>query len=130
MIPLPWWWKWAGVGLLLAAVGGWGIYQMIRADVADGKLSSCRGRLAEFEGAYNALAGSARRQNEAIGALQDAAAAREDRARRDVAVARTAAAKQRAQADALVGLTPPAGTDECSAARYAFDAELREERGK
>lgn len=76
MIPigrLPGWWKWAGVGLVLLAVGGWGTYQKIRADVAGGQVAACKGRLAEFEGAYNALAAAAQQQAAAVADLEDKA---------------------------------------------------------
>ena len=50
----------------------------------------------------------------------------------DIAIAKAKAESSafKSKATAIMGLKLPPGTDECTAAREAFDIELREERGK
>ena len=50
--------------------------------------------------------------------------------RQAVAIAKAEAAAFKGKATAIMGLKLPPGADECTAAREAFDIELREERGK
>lgn len=110
-IPGPW--KWAGVGLLLLAVGGWGVYQKIRADVAGGQVAACKGRLAEFEGAYNALARAAQEQSAAVADLQEKARqAGQNRARAEQA-ARALKEQYQEEIARLRAATP---AEDCAAA--------------
>lgn len=129
MIPLPFaipgLWKWAGVGLLLLAVGGWGTYQKIRADVAGGQVAACKGRLAEFEGAYNALAAAVQQQAAAVADLEERARqAGQNRARAEQA-ARALKEQYQGEIARLRASQAAAGaSDDCAAAIADIKREI------
>lgn len=130
LIPAPYRWiAWLALAAAIAAAGAWGGHK-IAAAYYKPKVAKAEARAAELEAAYAALALASRRQTEAINQLQADAKAREKRAAQQVAQARAASAASRDQAATIMGLTLPAGAEECRAAREAFDAELRQERGK
>ncbi|MGQ0711190.1 MAG: hypothetical protein ACT4NV_15755 [Rhodoferax sp.] len=129
MIPAPYRWiAWLTLAAVIAAVGAWGGHQATAAYYRP-KVATAEARAAEFESAYNALALASQHQNDAINQLQAQAKTRKDRADREVAMARAAAATRRDRAVAIMSLKLPVGADECRAAREAFDEELRQERG-
>lgn len=130
LIPAPYrWFAWLALAFAIAAAGAWGGHKTTAAYYQP-KVAKAKAVAAEFEAAYNALARVSLRQTEAINQLQADAEAREKRAAQAVAQARAAAASHRDRATTIMGLKLPAGADECRAARDAFDAELRQERGK
>lgn len=130
LIPATYRWAaWLGVAFIIAAIGAWASHAVTAAHYRP-KLEKAQARAEELEAAYLHLAQASQHQNEAIDQLQRDAKVREARAVQAVAQARQAASATRDQATAIMGLKLPAGADECSAARDAFDDELQSERGK
>lgn len=131
MIPIPANYRALAIGvaaLLVFAAGG---ILGIKATAAHygPQLDKANQALGEYRNAYGALAAATARQNDAIENLQAEAAVREKTAREAAEAARRAAQPKRDQAAAILALKPPAGVDQCTAARESFDAELRQERG-
>lgn len=109
---------------LLAGVAG----ASIAAHHYKPKLAAAEAKAKEFQDAYESLAATTARQNEAVTRLEADAKARQDDAVKAIAAARPLAATRRDQAAVILRLKPPAGLDPCKAAAEAFDAELAAER--
>lgn len=137
LIPAPY--RLLAIGIVLAAVAGvctaggyklaaWHYKPALQAaQEAQGRAED---RAGQFEGAYNALAPAVGRCNASITALQDQAKAREARAAADIATAKATADIAAGAARDIMRTTAPPGMDQCQAAREAFDAELKQERGR
>lgn len=122
---------WVVLAAISAGCGVWAsrAYYQPRLDLADIKMSQEADRAQQFETAYTALVAAAKRQNAAINDLQAQGEAREVAAKKAVESAQGAAQKLYAQAAKTSASRPPAASDECTAAREAFDEELKQERG-
>lgn len=77
-----------------------------------------------------ALSASIASQNAAISQAKQQAEARAQAAQNAIAKAQAAAQQAEQTAQRILASKPPAGVDECKAARDAFDAELAAERSK
>lgn len=130
LIPAPYrWLLWLAAVAVIAGAGAWGGHKATQAHYQP-KIEKLEIRAKAAEAAYNALASATQRQNEAINKLRSDAAERQRLADIAVAKAKAEAAAFKGKATAIMGLKLPHGADECTAAREAFDIELREERGK
>lgn len=131
MIPVPNAFPWKKLLLALMfvaigfALGGW-----LTARHFEPQLAEANQALGEFRNAYGVLAEAAGRQNAAIEAERLAGEGRKKKAGEAARAASDAAQPHYTRAENILGLKPPPGMDPCAAARDAFDAELREERGK
>jgi peptidoglycan hydrolase CwlO-like protein len=76
-----------------------------------------------------ALSASIASQNAALVQAKQQAEARAQAAQNAIAKAQAAAQQAEQSAQRILASRPPAGADECKAARGAFDAELAAERG-
>jgi len=83
-----------------------------------------------FKKSYEDLAATTKQQNDAVQKTVAAALEREQQAQVAIAKARADSKGYQAKAAAILLSKPPAGADECVAARDAFDLELKAERGK
>ncbi len=122
---------WVVLAAISAGAGAWAsrAYYQPRLSLSDLKADQATNRAQQFETAYTALAAAARRQNTAINDLQAQGEVREVAAKKAVEAAQGAAQKLYAQAAKTSASRPPAASDECTAARQAFDDELKHERG-
>ncbi len=122
---------WVVLAAISAGGGVWAsrAYYQPRLSLSDLKADQATNRAQQFETAYTALAAAAKRQNAAINDLQAQGEAREVAAKKAVETAQGAAQKLYAQAAKTSASRPPAASDECAAARHAFDEELAQERG-
>ena len=137
LIPAPYrWMLWLAAIAVIAGAGAWGghkaaqAYYQPKIEKLEARAKAAEDRAKEFETAYNALAGATQRQNEAINRLSAESAERQRLAAIAIAKAKAESAEFKSKATAIMGLKLPPGADECTAAREAFDIELREERGK
>lgn len=137
LIPAPYrWLLWLAAVAIVAGAGAWGghkatqSYYQPKIEKLETRAKAAEDRAAEFETAYNALAGATQRQNDAINRLRAESAERQRLA--DIAIAKAKAESNtfKSRATSIMGLKLPPGVDECSAARESFDIELREEREK
>jgi hypothetical protein len=130
------WLFWLAAVAIIAGVGAWGghkatqAYYQPKIEKLEIRAKAAEDLAKEFETAYNALASATQRQNEAINKLRSDAAERQRLADIAVAKAKAEAVAFNGKATAIMGLKLPLGADECTAAREAFDVDLREERGK
>lgn len=115
---------------LLIAVVGAALGAGVAAWHFEPQLAAANRSLGEFKNAYASLAAASAHQNDAIEAERRAGEARAAQARTAAAAAEQQAEPHYRAAGVILGLKPSAGADPCTAARAAFDAELREERGK
>lgn len=110
---------------IAAALGAWACHAFYapRLELARTNLGTCTTNAAALETSLG-------KQNEAVIDLKAKAAQRERDAKAAVAAAAPKAESEYHKASAVMTLRPPAGKDECKAAREAFDDELKEERGR
>ena len=132
-------WK-AGAGLLavalllaMGAVGGYWMagnhYQpLIKA--AQDKVEASAGRLSSCATTRDSLQASVNQQNQALVDLQRQASKVAEQAQAAQAAAEQRALTVEQRAQQILAEWPAPGTDVCTAARDAFDAELKGERGK
>lgn len=122
---------WVVLAAISAGCGVWAsrAYYQPRLSLSDLKADQATNRAQQFETAYTALAAAAKRQNAAINDLQAQGVAREAAAKKAIETAQSTAQRLYAQAAKTSASRAPAGSDECAAARKAFDEELKQERG-
>lgn len=122
-----------GLVLVATLTGGGalaaGKYYEPRVALAEAQAQGASDRAHQFEVAYTALAAATQHQNAAINDLQAQGVAREEVAKKAIAAAQGAAQGLYTQAEKVSASRPPAASDECTAARQAFDDELAQERG-
>lgn len=113
---------------VLLGLGAWGGNTLAR-NHYEPLLADANKQIGVLTAANTALKASIEKQNTAITALQTEATKRQRAATAAVQQARTAAAKYRIRAQAVLLIKPPPGANQCAAAQAAFDDELRDERG-
>lgn len=87
-------------------------------------------QVAEYKASVESLQASTTRQNAAISSLEALAKNRADQAAADIKAASVKSRTLQGKAQAVMGLRPPPGIDECKSAQQSFDDELKAERGK
>lgn len=132
-------WK-AGAGVLavvlllaMGAAGGFWLagrhYDPLLAD-AQSKAEASAGQLAGCTTTRDNLQASVAQQNQALIDLQRQAAQVAERAQAAQASAEQKAQSAEQRAQQILAERPAPGADACSAARNAFDSELKKERGE
>jgi len=119
---------WAAL-VALIGIGAAGGYAAARAHY-ESKLAKANRQIGALSAANTTLGASVAKQNGAVVDLQAEADRRKQEAAQAWQQARDAAAQYQRTAQALLLTKPPPGADECTAARAAFDDELRAERGE
>jgi hypothetical protein len=138
--------KLLAIGIAIAvifAAGGAGGYKLAawhydgqvaaaKADTIAAKKDTDAARVnaAQWQASYTALQAAGKRQNDAVAAFAAASDARAKAAEVAEAAAKKRADAADARAKQILQSQPPPGLDLCTAARQAFDAELKEERAQ
>lgn len=130
LIPAPYRLMAGAVAVLVALAGAAAAGARLSAGHYEPLLAEANRRAGEIEHAYRTLAAGIAEQNATVQALHDAGERRKKNAIAAAETARHDAQAHYRRAEAILGLKPPPGVDPCRSAREAFDAELREERGK
>ncbi len=137
LIPSPYrWLLWLAAAAIFASTCAWAghkatqAYYQPKVETLTARAKEAEDRAVEFETAYKILASTSQRQNEGINKLRTDAAKRQHLAEVMATKAKAESALFEGKATGIMRLMVPLGSDECAAAREAFDIELREERGK